>query len=319
MHEILGTLQRMTSSPISMCGARVPLATLGREPRGAHRTDKSRLRMEALRMLNKSNFLVTEFVSKEESRYMLQAIRVGPEATVASNGHYLAWISTNGMKPESFPVVEGFDGGQSDFKPFLLDVATAKAIVKALPKKATIPVLGYAAVHTTMIQATGSDQTTSETDKVKEVQICVTDLERPQVFRPHIPEGQFPNYEAVIPDWEKDVALEIAVDPTYLATIAKIAAQFQAGKLQPTLRMKLYKQDVKEASESFDGKRHVYDQAVRFDCSNDNGQGMTVVLMPMRDKGDIPGTYGYKEREAKRQAERQREAKEAKRDKEQSA
>ena len=270
-------------------------------------------------MLNKSNFLVTEFVSKEESRYMLQAIRVGPEATVASNGHYLAWISTNGMKPESFPVVEGFDGGQSDFKPFLLDVATAKAIVKALPKKATIPVLGYAAVHTTMIQATGSDQTTSETDKVKEVQICVTDLERPQVFRPHIPEGQFPNYEAVIPDWEKDVALEIAVDPTYLATIAKIAAQFQAGKLQPTLRMKLYKQGAKEASESFDGKRHVYDQAVRFDCSNDNGQGMTVVLMPMRDKGDIPGTYGYKEREAKRQAERQREAKEAKRDKEQSA
>lgn len=50
--------------------------------------------------------------------------------------------------------------------------------------------------------------------------------------------------------------------------------------------MKLYKKD------------KYGDKAMRFDATNSNGQGMTVVLMSMRDEGDIPGTYGYKERQA---------------------
>lgn len=238
-------------------------------------------------MLNKANFLVTEFASKEESRYALTAIQVRPEATVATNGHYLAWISTDSADPQNFPVVEGFEGGQKHFKPFLLDVESAKAIAKALPRKTTIPVLQYAAVHVNGVTVESPDGTkTQDQDKgIQSVSLAVTDLERPQVFRPRVPEGQFPKFEQVIPDWEKDVAFEISVDPAYLATIAKSALDFQKGKAKPILRMKFYTPD----------------KAIRFDATNDNGQGMTVVLMPMRDEKDLPGTYGYKEREYARQ------------------
>jgi hypothetical protein len=206
------------------------------------------------------------------------------------------------MKPANFPVVEGFDGGQEDFAPFLLDTESAKAISKALPRKTTIPVLQYAAVRTTMVQKTDENNQTSDTDKVKSVQICVTDLERPQVFRPHVPEGQFPNYAAVIPDFEKDVVFEINVNPKLLGTICKAMADLQKEKAQPIMRLKFYKQDIVEADKARDGQRRVYDRAIRVDGTNsDTGQGMTCVLMPMRDSGDIPGTYGYKEREARRE------------------
>lgn len=255
-------------------------------------------------MLNKANFLVTEFVSKEESRYSITAIQVRPEATVATNGHYLAWVSTDGQDPANFPVVEGFDGGQKDFVPFLLDVESAKAISKALPKKTTIPVLQYAPVHVNGVTVESPDGSKQEdaSKGVKSVSLCVTDLERPQVFRPRVPEGQFPNFQAVIPDWERDVAFEITVDARYLATIAKQAAEF-IGKDKPhaELRMKFYKQEVIPAEKASDGKKRTYDRAIRFDATNANGQGMTCVLMPMRSEGDMPGTYGYKERQAARE------------------
>ena len=57
------------------------------------------------------------------------------------------------------------------------------------------------------------------------------------------------------------------------------------------------------------GESVTYDRAIRFDCKN-HDQGMTCVLMPMRDEGDIFGTYGYKQREAAReQARKDEEAK----------
>lgn len=262
-------------------------------------------------MLNRANFIVTEFASKEETRYTMQAVhtmqavRVESGATIATNGHYLAWISTDtSADPASFPVVEGFEGGQKEFAPFLLDVESAKQIAKALPKKTTIPVLQYAAVHVNGVTVQdGNNPPYEDASKgIKSVSLAV----RPQVFRPRVPEGQFPQYQAVIPDWEKDVAFEITVDAKYLATIAKAFAKFQKTRTDgqntehAPMRMKFYKQDVKDASESRDGQKHVYDRAIRFDATN-GSQGMTVVLMPMRSEGDILGTYGYKERQAARE------------------
>lgn len=188
-------------------------------------------------MLNKANFIVTEFASKEESRYTLQAIQVRPEATVATNGHYLAWVSTDGQDPANFPVIEGFPGGDKYWKPFLLDVESAKQIAKALPKKTTIPVLQYAAVHVNGVTVESPDGTkTQDQDKgIQSVSLAVTDLERPQVFRPRVPEGTFPNFQAVIPDWEKDVAFEITVDARYLVDDCQSCGGIPKGQGQTVL------------------------------------------------------------------------------------
>ena len=225
-------------------------------------------------MLNKANLLVTEFASKEESRYTMQAIQVTPEATIATNGYYLAWVSTSRMSPENFPVVEGFDGGQKDFQPFLLDLGSAKQISKALPKNTTIPVLGFAAIHTT-----------EDGDGKVHPQICVADLERPQVFHPKVPDGKFPNYQAIMPKIE-DEMFSIALDADYLVTIAKAFAAFVPGKGRRVV-LRFYKPD----------------EAVRLDATNGE-QGMTVVLMSMRNDDPDPfATYGYAERQAKREAD----------------
>jgi len=221
-------------------------------------------------MLNKANFLVTDFASKEESRYSLTAVQIRPEATVATNGHYLAWVSTNrSMAPADFPQVEGFEGGDKDFTPFLLETDCAKAIAKALPRKNTIPILSYAAVHKNGGPAS----------------ICVTDLQNPQVFHPKPVEGQYPDIERVVPKIE-DEKFSICVNAAYLQDIAKAYAQFTKGDRNQIMRIRFYGPS----------------DSIRFDATNDDGQGMTAVLMPLRDeRKDYLGTHGYAERQAKRE------------------
>src|SRR5579885_1047299 len=89
-------------------------------------------------MLNKHNLNVAKFICKDSSRYNLSAIYVKPEATVATNGHYLVWCSSDSVSSKHFPVVPNFAGAQDTFKPFLLDAAKANEIAKAVPKKSKI-------------------------------------------------------------------------------------------------------------------------------------------------------------------------------------
>jgi hypothetical protein len=224
-------------------------------------------------MLNKWNLQAAQFVSKESSRYTLNGIHVRSDATVATNGHYLAWVSTSpDRKAEDFPLVDGVGPATDSYDPFLLDRDAALEIAKALPKKTTIPVLAYAAVSV-------EDGKTA---------ITVTDLENPRTFRPRKMEGQFPRVEAVFPT--KAPVVRFALSATYLAQIAKFAADFNAGR---------------EASDPVYITVYSPEDAVRFDVErSDTEQGATFLLMPIRmEKDDVPYTYGWKEREAARVAE----------------
>lgn len=226
-------------------------------------------------MLNKWNLKVSEFASKEASRFTLHAIRVAPDATVATNGDYLAWVSTpTDRQASSFPAVDGFPTPSDDFKPFLLPSDAAKLVEKALPKKTTIPTLDSAAI------AMNGDNP----EEPKPV-IAVTDLENPQVFRPHVPAGHFPNFDAVMPKWE-DAKFRITLNASYLALIAKAFADFtKHSDTRGTMPVVL---------SFYDEQR-----AMRFDGHNtDTNQGMTCVLMPIRDNADKLNTYGYSERHA---------------------
>lgn len=211
-------------------------------------------------MLNKRNLAVAQFASKEASRWVMQAIKVDKDATVATDGHRLVWVSKPSSKSVDFPTVDGFEGGQDDAS-FLLDADAAKAIEKVIPKS-KIPILNNAAVRVDGEQAI----------------VCVTNLDNPQVFKPRPVSGQYPNFDMVMP---KDApTFQIAVNAEYLAQIAKFAAQFS---------------DNHKVVLSFYGTT-ADNKPMRFDAS-DGEQGMTAVLMPLRDgaKATMVGTYGHVE------------------------
>jgi hypothetical protein len=228
-------------------------------------------------MLNKWNLKVAEFASEEESRYTCQAIKVERGATVATNGHYLAWISRPDVSEEGFPVVDGFsnNGSTADFESILLDADTAKDVAKALPKKTTIPVLANAPIHV------------KQTDAGAAPVLCVTDLQSPRIFQPKPIAGQFPRYENVFPTGE--VKTRFAVSASYLAKIAKFAADFNGKPQSQKLLVTVYDDST----------------PVRFDVQRpDDAQGATFLLMPIRldeaDKnGAVPANcYGAKRKEA---------------------
>jgi hypothetical protein len=223
-------------------------------------------------MLNKHNLNVVQFAGKEESRCTMTGILVTPEATVATNGHYLMWCGKDDRDAKDYPAIPGFNGASEQFKPFILRREATVAIAKVTPSKERIPILNHVAVS--------EDGT----------QMAVTDLENPQVFPVRPLEGRFPQWEVVMPKWE-DAKFRISLDASYLAAIAKAFAGFVGDHKHHKVTLSFYA-----------GKDSGIDQNyVRFDGTQD-GQGMTAVLAPMGDISDQVGTYGYAERQATRSA-----------------
>lgn len=224
-------------------------------------------------MINKWNLKAVEFASREESRYTMQVILVRPEATIATDGHMLAWVSTAPIRSENFPEVPHAPRAQDDFAPFLLATDAAQTIAKALPKKTNIPALMCAGVAVKDGQAI----------------VTVTDLETPQTFRPAKVTGQFPQWERFMKEGDTPKAT-FTLNPALLARVAKFAAEF--GGDRASVKVSYYG----------DG------EAIRFDVTREETeQGATILLMPMRDSGDVRHSYGWDAREAKREAEREAE------------
>lgn len=236
-------------------------------------------------MLNKHNLSIASFASKEASRYTLQGILVTPDATVVTNGHYLVWVSNSPEhKAADYPQVPGFAGASDTFTPFILSRDEALAIAKVTPSKEKIPVLNHVAI--------AADSSA----------MAVTDLDRPQVFPVRPVEGQFPKYDAVIPKFD-DAVMQISVNAEYLAQIAKQFAGFVSDQGNKKVTLSFFADKGTSADQLEGIGRGIGEHSIRFDGEND-GQGMTAVLMPIRDASDQKGTYGWAEREAKRQAER---------------
>lgn len=225
-------------------------------------------------MLNKHNLTVAQFASKEANRYTMNGILVTPDATVATNGHYLVWCGTEPEREsEDYPQIEGFKGASDAFKPFVLDRDAALAIAKVTPSKENIPILNHVAVS-----EDGS-------------QIAVTDLDRPQVFPVRGMTGKFPQYEQVIPKLE-DAVFAISVDASYLAQIARQFAGFVSDERNHRVTLSFYADSLKSDEPTATVGRDVSGHPIRFDGVRD-GQGMTAVLMPIRDHEDQKGTYGW--------------------------
>lgn len=205
-------------------------------------------------MLNKHNLSIAEFLDGKESRYGIHALHVTPEGTIATDGESLVRVTAPNLKAENFPVFGDFKAADK-FKPFSLPRSSAIAIEKALPKRATIPVLNCAAID-------------PRTDKGDEAVIGVTDLDNPQVFRPRKEKGNYPDYTTVIPplEGEKGPKFTITFDARKLAKLFKSAAKF-TDDYNARVTVHLYAPD----------------KAARFEARNEGtGQEWTGICMPVR-------------------------------------
>jgi predicted DNA-binding transcriptional regulator AlpA len=204
-------------------------------------------------LLNKHNLNIAALCSKEQSRFTLNALYVTPTATVETDGQQMVLVTLPPeTKAETFPELPNSPKAVDDWKPFLLPASEAAVISKALPKKSTIPVLQCAAV-------------TDETDANGHSAIAITDLEMARVFRTKKPEGNFPDYERVIPKSEA-AEFQISLNAAILAKIMKQIESFQPDNRTPACTF------------SFSDAK----SPVRIDATGGDNQQLTAVVMPMR-------------------------------------
>ena len=208
-------------------------------------------------MLNKHDLSVAEFASKEKSSYTLQAIQVTPKETYATDQYRLVRVSRgNAPKVGSFPARAGFQAVEIT-EPFLLSAETALAVRKALPKKASIPVLEYAGV--------GAPEENGERS------LLVTDLEQAQRFTSRGISKRFPSVANV---WKRaeDATLAVSFDAGFLMELCRAVVEFTGRKPQPTVTLRFFGTPEDAAQSS-----------MRLDAHNEcTGQHWTALLMPIR-------------------------------------
>ena len=215
-------------------------------------------------MLNKHNLSIHQFVSKDSGRYTLQGILVTPKETVATNGHVMAIVTTPGTKEENFPTIPGVELS-AKFEPFILPVAAAKTIERAIPKNQTLPILEHV-----VIDGKATDALPEDGGVNNSAVLAVNDLENPQVFHPRKLEGKFPDWQAQVPE-RKKAKFTIALDASLLAKLASYAAKFTDSRSNE-VHIRFYADD----------------KAIRLDARRDDGQEFTGVLMPLRiEKGAV--------------------------------
>ncbi|HYT08947.1 MAG TPA: hypothetical protein VEL77_14985 [Rugosimonospora sp.] len=217
-------------------------------------------------LLNRHNLNIAALCSKEASRFSLQALYVTPQATVETDGHQLVSVTlAPGLQAESFPEPPNTPKAVDEWKPFLLPASEALAIAKALPKKSKIPALECAAV-------------TDETDGHGHSAISVTDLEFARVFRTRKPEGNFPDYERIMPKL-KNATFQVAFDAALLVRVLNRIVAFQQGQGNAKGG------NPATVTFSFTDKNH----AVRLDAKGGEDQQLTAVVMPCSLPKDSKG------------------------------
>ena len=206
-------------------------------------------------LLNSANFLVTDFISKNQSRYSLNGLLVSDKGTCSTDGHICVRVSLPEQKGRNYPKIRNFTP-DPDPKPFLIPRATATKLAAAIPKgkkKNGLPILKHVAV--------------GQGDEFS-LELAVTDLDNTQVFQPRRMNGQFPQVDVVFAQAESDARFEIALNPDYLMRICRAAAKFSKGRTPAVL--------IRFSSA---------DKALGIYAKNDEGQMMSAVVMPMRMGG----------------------------------
>lgn len=196
-------------------------------------------------LLNRSILGLAKLASKKQSRYTLQAIAVGKEQAVATDGHIMAVVQTKPMDDSAMPVIEGMAPRTlADGEQVLVSAEAASAALKTIPKRSNLPILQNAAM--------GADG-----------KLYTTDLENVSAFS-HKVEGKFPDWKAVIPR-EAPVA-EVSFDARKMIQLCDYIKQFSDAPC--AVRLTIYSTQT----------------AIRLDARTADGADITCLLMPLLGK-----------------------------------
>jgi len=144
-----------------------------------------------MKTITKDLLVAAKFASKNPSRPVLNSVMITEDKFVATDSYKLIEITNDGEPVEEFPMVAGVKTVKKLEDPILIP---AKDVLKKLKlPKATMPILEHAIL-------------TNDTDKT--ISLTTSDLETASTLQLKKIEGNFPDYESVMPKSEPTVTLK---------------------------------------------------------------------------------------------------------------
>lgn len=268
-----GGLARLADSPQPPDKA---VRSRGRPPKGPRGRKPGNPGKRRYSMLNRHNLTIAKLASKEESRFALTRIRITPERSEVTNGHYAVTVTAPPFDAADFPERQGTPRALDHFEPFTIAADSALKAVKGHPagKSASIPILATTAVGLT---ADGNPA------------LVATDLEQVQVTE--VRDGKdaaFPDFDRVFPAPDT-VTFAMELDAAYLLALLQTIVDFKGrpknGQRCPvTIRI-------------HENGRRIFGLS----ASNDEGQQLRAVLMPINGAEGLENKWKEEQR-AKREA-----------------
>ena len=206
-----------------------------------------------MRLYNRSHFAVRHAASKDVTRYNLCGVHFRADGSVEATDGHMAARATSGTPPaEEFPDV-GIESTSEPLEPFVLPLSAATEIVKAIPRRQSMPVLEHAALDV------------AGANSGENARFVTTDLEvkRPVEFRKI--DGEYPNVDQVMPQMKGKPAF--VLDASLVERACKIAREFCGGAKLPPVKMQFYP-----------GKKH---DGVGIRVEDPDRGELVIVVMPM--------------------------------------
>jgi len=208
------------------------------------------------------------FVSTDESRYVLGGIcfttnEEGKPIAVATTGKALAVAEMLVVDADEYPVFPNGGYGQDTKDEIIVPVKPLLDALRKIPKKTTLPIL-----MTPPIISLKNDKGETTT-----VCIPVTDLDSHTLETTRVIDGRFPNYRQVVPS-ENSTAIEIELDANIMLDIAQAAIAFTKNGSAHLVPVKV--------CVPFDSH-----SPVRCEVKDKPGRRLTMVVMPLRDNGEL--------------------------------
>lgn len=169
-------------------------------------------------LFNRLNLEVAKFASKSDVKSVIAGVLFKKDKVVATDSFRLLEVSTDkGLDVAEYPRV-GKVSAMRGFKPFIVEAKAVKDI--KIPRAASLPIAESVAVKHISNDA---------------VEFLTTDLGSTDIKRARRVEGQFPDYEAIIPQGKPVV--EVELNGEYLAELLQVMSKLDKVK---KVKVKLY-------------------------------------------------------------------------------
>lgn len=151
-----------------------------------------------MKTITKDIIKAAKFASTDKDRPILTAVKITDKGYAATDSYKLIMIKNKGADINDFPIVNNTEPVKEISKPLLIPAKDILAKLK-FPKNKNLSILEGGLLC-------------NETDKL--LSIATTDLETSNILQLHKVEGDFPEYQKIVPI-DKPIA-SIKVNPTLL-------------------------------------------------------------------------------------------------------